>query len=123
MISDSIGALVEHRRVDAVAEVVEVGERTALFPRRDDVHHHALTDVADRRQPEAHRLAVGPIAHREVGDRLVDVGDEHLDAELAALVEEDRGLVLVGLDLVSSAARYSTGWFALSYAVWYATKP
>ena len=28
---------------------------------------------------------------------------------------------LLVLTLVSSAARYSTGWFAFSYAVWYAT--
>ena len=70
-------ALVEHRRVDAVAEVVEVGERPALLARGDDVHDHALADVAHRRQAEADRLAAVGVAHREVGLRLVDVGDEH----------------------------------------------
>ncbi len=92
------GALVQDRRVDAVAEVVEVGEGTTLLPRRHDVHDDAFTHVADRRKAEADRFTPWPVAHREVGERLVDVGDEHLDPQLPALVEEDGGLVLVGLD-------------------------
>ena len=99
LISDSIGPLVEHRRVDAVAEVVEVGERTALLARRDDLRDHALADVAHRRQAEADRLAVVGRSRTEKSDSdSLTSGTSTVDAELAALVEEDRGLVLVGLD-------------------------
>ena len=79
--SDSIVRLFSTRRVDAVAEVVEVGERPALLAGGDDQRDDALADVADRRQAEADRLAavVGADAHGEVLLRLVDVGDEHGD--------------------------------------------
>ena len=59
------GALVQHRRVDAVAEVVEVGERPALVARRDDVHHHALAHVAHRGEPEPH---AAPASRTEKSD-------------------------------------------------------
>ena len=51
-------ALVQHRRVDAIAEVVEVGERSAFLARGDDLRDHSLTDVAHRRHPEVDRRAV-----------------------------------------------------------------
>ena len=86
--------LVQRDRVDPFAEVEEVGERSALLARRDDVHDHAFADVAHRRQPEPDRT----VLHHEVAVGRVHVGDEHVDAALATLVEEDRGLVLVRLD-------------------------
>ncbi len=64
----------------------------------------ALPHVAHRREPERDRAvaahSVGAVAgHRhEVAHRHVDVGHEHRDAHLPALVEVDRGLVEVGLD-------------------------
>ena len=87
-------AFVEHVRVDAIAEVVEVDERPAPLALLDQLGRHAFTDVAHRREPEADRVALA----REVAERRVHVGDEHRDVELAALAEVDRGLVEVGLD-------------------------
>src|SRR5205085_2691896 len=88
------GALVEHARVDPIAEVVEVGERTAPLPLFDQLTRYALAHVAHRRQTEPDRV---PFAG-EVAERRIHVGYEHGDLELAALAEVDGGLVEIRLD-------------------------
>ena len=104
------GALVEHRRVDAVAEVVEVGERTALLARRDDVRDHALADVADRRQPEADRALPSGRSRTEKSetDSLTSGTSTSMPIWRHSLRKTAVWSLLV-LTLVSSAARYSTG--------------
>src|ERR1700716_3061227 len=60
----------------------------------DDVLHEPLAHVADGREAEAD----GTVADGEIALRFVHVGHQHGDPELPALVEVDRGLVLVALD-------------------------
>ena len=48
-------ALVEHRRVDPAAEVVEVGERPVRLALGDDQRDEALADVAHRGEAEDDR--------------------------------------------------------------------
>ena len=87
--------LVEHRGVDPVAEVVEVGERPARLALGDDQADEALPDVADGRQAEGD-LAL--VEGGEVRGRRVDVGHQDVDAHGAALGQVDGRLVLVVLD-------------------------
>src|SRR5439155_12036460 len=86
-------ALVEHPRIDPIAEIVEVGERTAAFTLFDQLRRNTLADVAHRRQSEANRVSFA----REVAERRVHIGYENGDLELAALAEIDRGLVEIRL--------------------------
>ena len=106
-------ALVEHRRVDPAAEVVEVDERPVRLPLGDDQRDETLADVAHRREPEDDRPPdrPSPVARGgEVRRRDVDVGDEDLDAERPALGEVDRASCPCRPSpTTSSAARYSTG--------------
>ena len=86
-------ALVEHPRIDPIAEIVEVGERTAALTLFDQLRRNTLADVAHRRQSEADRVSFA----REVAERRVHIGYEHGNLELAALAEIDRGLVEIRL--------------------------
>ena len=102
------GPLVQHRRVDAVGEVVEVGEAPVGVALGDHQGHEPLADVAHRREPERddartprrelrpRRRRVGPEGH-EVGGREVDVRVQHLDAHRPALGEVDGGLLQAAL--------------------------
>ena len=51
--------------------------------------------------------------HREIHQRLVDVGDEHRDLELATFVEVDRRLVLVALDAGEQSRKIFAGMVGL----------
>src|SRR5207244_839229 len=65
-------ALVEHPRIDPIAEIVEVGERTAALTLFDQLRRNTLADVAHRRQSEADRVSFA----REVAERRVHIGYE-----------------------------------------------
>src|SRR4051812_42470624 len=84
-------ALVEHARVDAVAEIMEIGERSPALALLDQQRRYALADVAYCGEAEPNRVTFT----REVAERCVDIGDEHRDVEMTTLAEIDRGLVEV----------------------------
>ena len=85
------GALVADDRGDLAEEVLEGGVGALLLAGADDLGDDVVADVADRGHAEPDVGADGG----EVGDRLVDVGRQDLDAHPAALVEVERRLVLV----------------------------
>jgi hypothetical protein len=90
---------------DLLQEVVERLEPALRLARRADRVDHVEADVAHRAEPEPDVVADG----REVADRLVHVGREHLDAHAAALVEVERELVARVADAREQAAMYSAG--------------
>ena len=94
LISDSVTFLLQAADVDLVEVVGEVGELALVGAGIDQRGNDIGADVAHRAQPEAD---VG--ADRgEVQPGLVDVRRQHRDAQLAAVGQVDRGLVLVVAD-------------------------
>ncbi len=83
-------ALVRHLRIDALREVPDRLERSALLARAHDLAARGLADVLHRVQAEADL----PLDDGEVDLRRVHVGRQHLDAELVARVDVERHLVL-----------------------------
>ena len=108
-------ALVEHRGVAPLAEIVEVRERTVGVSLSHQTLNQTLTHVADRRETEHDATSrplrrepgcdpvrstvlciVAGIGHEhrlEVGPCHVHVGHRHLDAQHPTLVQVDSRLV------------------------------
>ena len=101
LISDSMVRLFRAGGIDPLAEVVEVGERAALVAAATMWRDHAFADVAHRRHAEVdrrpRRRRRGPRRTEKSDSDSLTSGTSTEDAELAALVEEHRGLVLVRL--------------------------
>ena len=94
LISDSMARLLQTR----ISNLSRKSEKEVYLPldlREPTIESMTLAPtLRTRLQAEADVLADGG----EVGDRLVDVRGQHLDAELAALGQVDGGLVLVVAD-------------------------
>jgi len=76
-------AFVDGAQVHPLAEIVDRVEPAAFHPRGNDRFHGRLPDALDRAQPEADGVAI----RREAPVALVDVGRQHLNAHIAALVD------------------------------------
>ena len=97
--------LVAGRDVDLVEVVGEVGVFALAGPGGDQRAHHVGADVADGAEAEAY---VGT-DRGEVQLRFVDVRRQHRDAELAAVRQIHRGLVLVVTHRREQAGHVLTG--------------
>ena len=82
--------LVHELRIDALGEVPDRRERTALRASTDDRLGGRIADVLDRGQAEADL----PLDDGEVRHRGVDVGRQDVDAHLVARVDVERHPVL-----------------------------
>ena len=84
-------ALIARQGINLVEVVGEVAERALFLAGGHDRFHHLVTDIADSAQAKADVLT----DRLEIQRGLIDIRGEHLDTQVAAVRQVDRGLVLI----------------------------